>query len=59
MSFELTNTEVILSFVFPTGCDASPSQVASPSNVYQGLLSGLPESYLLPVYTPKWREALS
>ena len=53
MSFELTNMEVILSFVFPIGCDASPSKV------YQGLLSGLPESYLLPVYTPKWREALS
>ena len=49
MSFELTNMEI----VFPIGCDASPSQVASPSKVYQGLLSGLPESYLLPVYTPK------
>ena len=55
MSFELTNMEI----VFPIGCDASPSQVASPSKFSLGLLSGLPDSYLLLVYTPKWREALS
>ena len=44
---------VTLSFVTPIGCDSSPSKV------YPGLLSGLPDSYLLPVYTPGWRVALS
>ena len=44
---------VTLSFVTPIGCDSSPSKFSL------GLLSGLPDSYLLPVYTPGWREALS
>ena len=49
-SFKLTIVEVTLSFVTSLECDISPSKF------YPGLLSGLPESYLLPVYTCKWRD---
>ena len=53
MIFELTDREATLSFVTPIGCDSGPSKFSL------GLLSGLPDSYLLLVYTPGWREALS
>ena len=36
----------------PPGWDASPSQVST------SILSGFPDSLLVPIYTPGWREAL-
>ena len=42
-----------VSIAIPPGWDASPSQV-TPS-----ILPGFPNSFLIPVYTLSWREALS